>query len=120
LFSIALEELIMADQDWKTDGLYRSKYVVLKPCPTCDGSGSIVEMIPAVCHDCGGTGVVKPTEDKNAAYFVLRIDCGPDGAHDPNACSALRHYADCVRGDNPKFATDIMVWLDELAGRHYV
>lgn len=102
----------MADQDWKTGGLNRQKYVVLKPCPVCRRSGRVAGR---TCHNCGGTGAVKP-RDENAQYFVLRIDFGPDGACDPNARSALSWYAKCVRKDNPEFASDIVRWLDETAG----
>lgn len=104
----------MADQDWKTCGLNQQKYVVLKLCPTCNGSGIYVQTVegPIGCENCSGTGTVK-SRDKNARYFVLRIDCGPDGAYDPNARSALAWYAKSVRGDNPKLASDIVRWLDK-------
>ena len=110
----------MADQDWKTGGLNRQKYVVLKPCCNCGGDGVVCPCLGRECNclfyppceDCSGTGLVKP-EDENACYFVLRIDCGPDGPHDPNAREALLRYAKYVRDDNPKFADDILTWLVE-------
>ena len=110
---------LLPDQDWKTGGLNRQKYVISKPCCDCDGDG--IEYTPSSffpsnnpCPSCKGRGSIPVSED--ARYFVLRIDCGPDGAWDPNARRALLHYAECVRGENPEFAADILAWLRETAG----
>lgn len=106
-----------ADRDRKHGGLYHPKYVIFKPCHDCDGDGIAYEpndFFPSVnpCPSCKGKGVIPTSE--GAKYFVLRIDCGPDGPHDPNARSALRHYAEGIRDGNPIFASDILAWLDEL------
>ena len=39
--------------------------------------------------------------DKDAVYFVLRVD------KDPHAIPALLSYAASVRNDNPEFASDV-------------
>ncbi len=97
----------MADQDWKTGGLNRQKYVIRKPCPACGGKN-------IACVRCNCRGDV-PVSDPDAAYFVLRIDCDPEtgGPHDPHARLALRHYALSVQAENLEFAADIAGWLDE-------
>ena len=113
----------MADQDRKTGGLNRGKYVILKPCIDCSGSGTVcgcgavrslddcVCIVGKKCETCRGLGAVKTAPE--ARYFVLRIDCGPDGPHDPNARAALYTYADRVAEDNIQFADEIRGWLDE-------
>ena len=98
----------MADQDWKTGGLNREKYVVLKPCLVCRGTRLLVGR---TCYNCHGQGAVPP-RDENAQYFVLRIDSGPDGPHDPHARAALTFYAYHVAPDNQQFADDIREWLE--------
>ncbi len=99
----------MADQDWKHGPLNRSKYVVRKKCKTCHGTGG-VDGEYGICTDCNGTG---SNPHPTACYFVLRIDCGPNGPHDPNARKALSCYADEVETVNPIFAADIREWLKE-------
>lgn len=106
----------MANQDWKTGELSRKKYVIHKPCRECDGTGRVFDAeslhgFPRVCKKCNGEKIIPVSDD--AQYFVLRIDCGSDGPWDPNARKALLHYAECVRGENPIFADDILRWLDE-------
>ncbi len=107
----------MTDQDWKAGGLNRSKYVVFKQCPSCGGTGDCQYDQPPViqdaCEDCNGRGAVEPT-DSGAKYFVLRIDCGPEGPRDPHARAALYDYAYYVADDNMQFATEICEWLDQL------
>lgn len=44
--------------------------------------------------------------DIDAEYFVLRID------KDPHARVALRAYANSVRSDNTRFASDLECWLE--------
>ena len=101
----------MADQEWKTGGLNKQKYIVLKPCPTCKGSG---RMFGTGCTDCAERGAISP-HDPDAEYFVLRIDCGPSGPHDPNARAALYDYASYVAEDNRQFADEIREWLMDTA-----
>lgn len=101
----------MADQDWKHGPLNRSKYVVRKTCKTCGGTGlTSLGVFGESCTDCSGYGSIgNPT----ARYFVLRIDCGENGANDPHARKALAYYADSVEADNLGFAEDIRQWLKE-------
>ncbi len=106
----------MADQDWKTGGLNRQKYVVMKPCPTCDGVAP-GDAIGLRCVECAGLGAVRPS-DPDAQYFVLRIDCGPNGPHDPNARAALYEYANCVYEHNRQFADEIVEWLEKTLQCH--
>ena len=107
----------MPDQDWKTGGLSRQKYVIHKRCNNCDGDGTVLSeqgfqgLDSPTCPFCDGRGMLEV--DKDAAYFVLRIDCGEDGPHDPNARAALYDYASYVGGENPLFADDICRWLQE-------
>ena len=107
----------MAAQDWKTGGLNRSKYVIRKSCRNCDGEGSVLDkgafFESQDCPECDGAGSLPV--DVDARYFVLRIDSGPDGPHDPNAKKALACYANSVEAENPIFAADIRVWLTETA-----
>ena len=103
----------MADQDWKKDG-WTEKYVIRKKCGQCDGTGRVPggKDYTYPCLSCDGTGERKIAPE--AVYFVLRLDCGPDGTpHDPNARLAMRLYADAVRAENPRFADDIIQKLKE-------
>ena len=101
----------MADQDWKNHG-WMEKYIIRRYCDQCEGTGRVVEGT-RLCHACEGRGWRLPSPE--ALYFVLRLDCGPDGPHDPNARIAMKAYADAVRTENPKFADDIMQKLAETA-----
>jgi hypothetical protein len=69
-------------KSYKRGGLKTDKYIILK-------------------NKKGGPVPV----DKNAEYFVLRIDA------DPHARKALHAYADSVESDNQKLAKEIRSWL---------
>jgi hypothetical protein len=70
----------VANHDYKT-GRYEKKYTVIK----ADGTAC----------------------DKEADYFVLRID------EDPHARNALAVYAESLAYDNPLFAYDIVTKLKD-------
>lgn len=113
---IVKKETDVTDQDWKTGGLNREKYVLKKRCPACNGEGFSFDGQRAVdikCHTCDGECYV-PVDPK-ATYFVLRIDCDPETGepHDWNARAALFRYVHCVKPNNEEFAGDIIKWLEE-------
>ena len=81
----------MSKPNYKEGGLIKDKYVVYK----------------TVLNEPGWPVGIKPV-DKNAQYFVLRVD------KDPNALGALGMYANMVRHDNEQLADDIEKWIVEL------
>jgi len=90
------------------EGGWKEKYVILKPtkvtCTTCDSNKT----------DCGMAcdGEVKLMEvDKNATYFVLRLDT------DPHARAAAREYARSVSDENIQLSRDIYRKVYECADK---
>jgi len=82
-------------------GELKQKYHIYKRClkAECDRCGDCI-------HTCNNdpSGLIAP--DRQACYFVLRID------KDPNARLALRAYAKAVRPRNPQLADDLLKWLE--------
>jgi hypothetical protein len=85
----------MADQDWKRDG-WTAKYIIRKKCGQCDGTGRVPggPNYTYPCLSCDGSGERKVAPD--ALYFVLRLDCGPDGPHERAACKGLPSMDEAV------------------------
>ena len=94
----------MSTPDYERGG-WRWKYIIFKKreCPRCHGSGRGTGMgrIFNSCRHCRGKGWTKGDLDPSAVYFVLRLD------KDPHARKAALAYAESVKTDNPRFASDI-------------
>ncbi len=105
-----------SDQHWKTEGLDKDRYRILKRCGECDGASDEDPASGARCLPCGGSGYVSVDED--AAYLVLRIDCDPETgqSHDTHARTAGYEYAKSLwrTGENDSFAKGIYDWLVAL------
>jgi hypothetical protein len=101
----------MADHDYKSGG-WKDKYVIFKRCDACGGTGTgpctcpghgvgdCLYAIGHICDVCHGSGL--RAVDKDAVYFVLRLD------GDPHARAAAMAYAVSVQEENPQFAKDIV------------
>ncbi len=98
----------MAKQGYKRGG-WEKKYVIRRVCTTCGGRGNRPGTYFGLerCTHCGGRGS-RPV-DKDAVYFVLRLD------EDPHARTAALAYADSVESDNAQFAQDIRAKVPEAA-----
>lgn len=99
---------------WRDGGL-KQKFIVLKKCKACGGTGESNQSHFGHCLECDGKGFTHA--DPSAQYFVLRIDCDPETgeAHDQTARDALYHYAIIMLSKNKEFGEDILRWLEETS-----